>query len=103
MRKVFYFFLILFSASCGIDTNPDQDLFLFLVVNEVTDHEVQLSWTISGNDGPVKYRVAVNDSTVVEDYPDTQYLVSELDSSSPYTIAVTATDASGQQLSLIHI
>jgi len=97
MRRFFFPFIFLTSLSCGIETNPDQDLFLFLVVNEVTDHEVQLSWTISGNEGPVVYNVAVNDSTVVDDYPETQYLVSDLDSSSPYTIEVTATDASGQQ------
>lgn len=97
MRSLYLLFIMLTSmVSCGIDINSDQNLFLFLVVNEVTDHEVRLSWTVSGNEGEVLYRIAVNDWIVADDYQETQYLVTDLESSTPYTIEVTARDASGQ-------
>ena len=92
MKKILFLLTILFTFwSCS----TEQELYLFLIVNEVTDHEAELSWRVSGNDGPVVFEIKLDDQVLEPAYEGSYYLVRDLDDSSSYTITVTARDAGG--------
>ncbi|GAB5400625.1 MAG: hypothetical protein Aureis2KO_22100 [Aureisphaera sp.] len=103
MKKLINLFaIILLFIACSSDDDNDGNaengnLTLTVTVNETSEQNAVISWTLEGNTSPVVYEIVLSGQTVREGYTGSMYNLNGLEETTTYNGVVFAIEQNGNQ------